>query len=338
MQTLAILLIGYSVFSAVVIVLTHFRRANYVDQKLSQGMGISLLLVLSVMQLLHFAFLQYDAPYIHSAAYSMLLFAVAPIFYFFSKPLLQAQTAFHPRQLLHLLPLLAAPLLPFHWALPLSFAVGAGYLLWLGRCVYILRSLRSRFRLELAILGAVFVIALAVFASGLSLPLLGEPLFYMLFASAIGCAFLLVTLALNFTPRLAVDVAEAVRETYAVSTLTNVDCTEVLAKLESLMLQDRIFQQAELDLPTLAARTGVSGHQLSELINTRLGKGFSRYLREHRIEAAKDMLLAEPSASVLSVGLSVGFTSQSNFYDAFREITGMTPGKFRKLRLQKAPG
>ena len=44
-------------------------------------------------------------------------------------------------------------------------------------------------------------------------------------------------------------------------------------------------------------------------------------------------LLAEPSASVLSVGLSVGFTSQSNFYEAFREIAGTTPGQFRKLHI-----
>ena len=48
--------------------------------------------------------------------------------------------------------------------------------------------------------------------------------------------------------------------------------------------------------------------------------------------AAPDLLwVAEPSASVLSVGLSVGFTSQSNFYEAFREIEGMTPGQYRKL-------
>ena len=43
------------------------------------------------------------------------------------------------------------------------------------------------------------------------------------------------------------------------------------------------------------------------------------------------MLCAEPSASVLSVGLSVGFSSQSNFYEAFREIEGMTPGALTAL-------
>ena len=57
--------------------------------------------------------------------------------------------------------------------------------------------------------------------------------------------------------------------------------------------------------------------------------GFSRLVRQHRVDAAKKMLIAEPRASVLSVGLSVGFTSQSNFYVAFKEMTGTVPGKFR---------
>lgn len=97
------------------------------------------------------------------------------------------------------------------------------------------------------------------------------------------------------------------------------------------MNADRIYTDPELSLPTLALRMGVTAHQLSELLNSRLGKSFSRYLREQRIGAAKAMLCHEPSASVLSVGLSVGFTSQSNFYEAFREIEGTTPGQYRKL-------
>ena len=37
------------------------------------------------------------------------------------------------------------------------------------------------------------------------------------------------------------------------------------------------------------------------------------------------MLVAEPRASVLSVGLSVGFSSQSTFYVAFKDEVGMVP-------------
>jgi transcriptional regulator GlxA family with amidase domain len=104
--------------------------------------------------------------------------------------------------------------------------------------------------------------------------------------------------------------------------------------LDTLMRADRIYVDPELSLPSLAERLELNTHQLSELMNTRLGKSFSRYLREQRISATKAMLCDEPSASVLSVGLSAGFTSQSNFYEAFREIEGMTPGQYRKLHTQ----
>jgi transcriptional regulator GlxA family with amidase domain len=97
------------------------------------------------------------------------------------------------------------------------------------------------------------------------------------------------------------------------------------------MQEARAFEDTEINLPKLAERVGLTGHQLSELLNARLGKGFSRYLREQRVDAAKSMLRNQPSTSVLSVGLSVGFTAQSNFYAAFRELEGMTPGQYRRL-------
>lgn len=339
MQTLAVLLIGYSVFSALVIALTHFRPANYVGQPLARAAGLALLLILAAMQLLHLAYLQHQAGLVHEAAYRALLFAVAPCFYLFSKPLLQAQATFQGGYGLHLVPVIAAVWIPYVWALPLAFVLGAVYLLWLARTVHALRAQRDRFRQELALLAGVFAMALVITLLGLGVGLhwLSEHDFYLLYASGIGMAFLLVSVALGMSPQLAREVGEAAQETYAVSTLKHVDCAAVLARLEALMQEEGLYRQPTIDLATLAGQVGISGHQLSELINTRLGKNFSRYLREHRVAAAQRMLLDEPAASVLSVGLSVGFTSQSGFYDAFREIAGMTPGNFRKLRTARTP-
>ena len=71
-------------------------------------------------------------------------------------------------------------------------------------------------------------------------------------------------------------------------------------------------------------------HQLSELINMHLGMNFTRLVKMHRVREAKDLLLDRPSTSALDIGLSVGFTSLSAFYAAFRELEGMAPGQFRK--------
>ncbi len=294
-------------------------------------MGIVLLIVLTGLQGMHFAYLQYGGDGVQSAPYRMLLFAVAPAFYLFSRPLLRAQDTLRAVDLWHALPVVLAFWLPYSLALPLSFAVGAGYLFWLAYCVYALRAQRSRFQLELQLLGVVFVIAVAVMFLGLAVPLISERLFFMLYASAIGGAFLLVNLALGYAPQLSTDVTEAARETYATSTLGNVDHRAALQVLQTLMDKEHLYRQSDLDLTTLAARMDLSTHQLSELINVHLGKGFSRYIRECRVAAAQTLLLQERSASVLSVGMSVGFTSQSNFYAAFREIAGMTPGQYRQL-------
>lgn len=333
LTSLALLLTGYSIFSALTLALTHFRRENYPGQETARAMGLALLAALAGVQFCHFGWLHLDQPWISTTAYRVMLFSVAPAFFLFSQPLLRpgrlAQV--RPATLGHTAPILVAPWLPDNAALPLAFIVGAGYLLWLARSLHALRHERANFRLEMMLLGGVFAIALGVSALGLAQAALPDKLFFSLYATSIGFAFLLVQTTLGLRPQLSAEISEIAQAAYANSTLGNVDCNAALSRLEQVMAGDRLYEDAELGLQSLAARLELSGHQLSELMNVRLGKGFSRYLREKRVGAAKAMLRDEPSASVLSVGLSVGFTSQSNFYEAFRDIEGMTPGQYRKL-------
>lgn len=339
MTSLALLLVGFSIFSAITLALTHFRGEHYQGQSVSRIMGLILLLALSGLQAAHFAWLYLDQAWVETMLYRMTLFAVAPAFFLFSQPLLRPQIlpAIRPALLWHALPIALAPLLPGDLALPLAFIVGAGYLLWLGRSLFLLRHERAGFHQEMLLLGCVFAIAIGVSALGLVQAALPGKLFFSLYAISIGFAFLLVQITLGLRPQLPDEVRETAQTAYASSTLANVDCTAVISRLGCLMQDDRVFVDPKLGLPSLAELLGLSTHQLSELMNSRLGKGFSRYLREQRIGAAKAMLSAEPSASVLSVGLSVGFTSQSNFYEAFREIEGMTPGQYRKLNTRANP-
>ena len=54
----------------------------------------------------------------------------------------------------------------------------------------------------------------------------------------------------------------------------------------------------------------------------------NRYLTERRVELACQ-LLADPEKSILDVAYGSGFGTQSRFYLAFKQITGMTPGTWR---------
>lgn len=299
-------------------------------------MGLALLAALCALQVAHFAWLYLDLPWVAAVPYRAILFAVAPAFFLFSQPLFNPDSpaSFRPTMLVHALPVAGGLFLPGDLALPLAFVVGAVYLLWLGRSLYALRGERANFRREMMLLGGVFGIAITVSALGLMQSSLPGKLFFSLYGIAIGAAFFLVQTALSLRPGLSAEVAETAQTAqaaYGNSTLKNVDADAALSQLEMLMTTERLYVDPELSLPMLAARLGLSTHQLSELMNARLGKGFSRYLREQRVAAARAALCEEPSASVLSIGLCVGFTSQSNFYEAFREIEGTTPGQYRKL-------
>lgn len=332
-NSLAILFCGFSLFSAVTLALAHFRAEHYRAQALSRVMGLAVLLALAGLQLAHYAWLQLDLAWVSTAAYRALLFTVAPAFFLFARPLLEpdAGRPAVPSLLLHGVPIAVGPWLPAGLALPAAFLVGMAYLAWLARGLYRLRRQRANFGRELLLLGGVFAVAIGASVLGLAQQALPGKLFYSLYAISIGLALLLVQASLLLRPQLAEEVQETAQAAYASSTLSKVDCAAALEQLETLLGDARLYADPDLSLPVLAERAGLSAHQLSELINTRLGKGFSRYLREKRVAAAKDMLRREPSASVLSVGLNVGFTAQSSFYEAFREIEGMTPGQYRKL-------
>jgi AraC-like DNA-binding protein len=98
------------------------------------------------------------------------------------------------------------------------------------------------------------------------------------------------------------------------------------------MTEGKAYQNEGLTLASLAGAVGLSGHQLSELINTRLGVNFSRYVRECRVNAAKTLLTSEPGRAILSISMDTGFRSQSAFYAAFKEVTGQSPGDYRRSR------
>jgi AraC-like DNA-binding protein len=333
MITLAQLLSGFSVFYALVLIISQLFCSEYHNKKAAGFMGALLFLSLIGLQISHYLYLQNMYDFIKSSTYVAILFLVAPSFYFYTKPLLKDDERFEWTFILHFLPVALAFILPYKIAFLVAFVVGSLYLLWLAKAIYALKKHRKNFQSELAALSVVFVIAVTVAVFGLLMPFFSDKMFFSLYTSAIGVAFFLVAIVVTYKPQISVNVSEAAKETYSVSTLTQVDCSKKLSDLERLMNQDLLFQQNNLDLQTVASQLDLSTHQLSELINTSLGKSFSRYLREKRISFAQKSLVEQPKASVLSLGIEAGFSSQSNFYEAFKEIVGTTPAKFRKLNL-----
>ncbi len=329
LEQLTLLLIGFSVCAALLLLLASFTiYATAGEGRLGRLSGRVLVGGLALLQVSHWLGLAGSVDWVGSPGYVALLYIVAPAFYLFFRGALQVQAAERAWHLVFYAPALVAAWVAPAIAIPLSFLIGTIFAVHLAVLVLRLRPQRKQFRVEIISLGVFALIALAVLLLGIASPLLGPRAFTIGYATMIGLSMMLAIHVLLHFPDIASKTVEAVATTYAVSTLDRVDRERTVARLQTLM-GEQVFADETLNLSSLAGMLDLSPHQLSELINTHFGVGYSRYIREHRIAAAQRMLIAEPKASVLSVGLAVGFTSQSNFYTAFREITGEVPGRYR---------
>ena len=114
------------------------------------------------------------------------------------------------------------------------------------------------------------------------------------------------------------------------SRLERVQVEDHVQRLRLLMEEDKVFEDDALNLESLAALAGLTGPQLSELLNKRLGTTFSNYLNGFRVEEAKRILLREKEKTVLAVAFEVGFNSKSSFNANFKRICGVSPRNYRE--------
>lgn len=294
----------------------------------------ALVAALTTLQIGHLQHFLGGTPPLLVAAYRVALFIAPLAFYLFGRWAVLPSEPFRPVLLLHLVPTGLLFLTPLDFALPVLFATGVGYAVWLGQMAHALRAQRKHARFEFFYSTVLVSLAVGVLALGFALPFVDDSYFYHFYCTAIGIGFAVVVVALVANPELLPDITEAARVRYGTSTLKGLDVDGLLRRLDAAMTEPSVYRNQELDLATLASQLDVTAHQLSELVNARLGVGFSRYVRERRIEVAKRVLIAEPQASILAISLDTGFKSQSSFYAAFKEITGQSPGSYRKEKLK----
>jgi AraC-like DNA-binding protein len=332
-SSLTLTLVGFSIVAAPILLVAYlFFIRDMGKSTLGYIACVVLLLAMTSLQVFHWLFLQTGLEPFDHRTYVLLQLVTPPAFFFFSREVLVPGSTRSPLHMLHLVPLAAGPFLPLTWIPPISFVLGAGYSVWFAMFVFGLRRHVYRYLFELFFFCYFAVLAIVMLVLATSAKTLGSEVFYLAYALFTGASFVLVTAAMIWFPEILADMSDAARLAYASSTLNSVDVDAKLADLKRLMHEDRIYENEDLSLTMLADAIGLSPHQLSELINSHFGYGFSRYIREFRVDAARKLLREDRSASVLSISLATGFRSQSNFYSAFREITGMSPGAWRKRR------
>ena len=73
----------------------------------------------------------------------------------------------------------------------------------------------------------------------------------------------------------------------------------------------------------------LSRSRLSALFREETGMTVTEYIRVLKIKKAQEFL-TQTDKTPLEISTYLGFSSQSYFQNVFKEVTGMTPGEFRK--------
>jgi AraC-like DNA-binding protein len=128
------------------------------------------------------------------------------------------------------------------------------------------------------------------------------------------------------------DTSEPVQtEKYKRSGLSDKFADEIGKKLKGFMVSEKPYLDNDLTMQKLADRMNVSNHNLSEVINSKLGLSYYDFINNYRVEEFKNRIAdsANDLYNILSIAFDSGFKSKGSFNSIFKKNTGMTPSEYK---------
>lgn len=118
---------------------------------------------------------------------------------------------------------------------------------------------------------------------------------------------------------------------YKNSTLSIEVKQEIKNRITSYVEKEKAYLLPDLKMDYLSKALNIPKYQITEVLNTEVGKNFFQFVNSYRVEAVKQML-SNPQLkySIEAIGYECGFSSKSSFYTVFKKMTGTTPINYRK--------
>jgi len=117
------------------------------------------------------------------------------------------------------------------------------------------------------------------------------------------------------------------------------DAREKGRRLKEAVAANRLYEDAELTLATLAVKLMIHPHDLSRIINVGLERNFSDFINEFRVrEVVRKMQdLAYNRLTLTGIAYESGFNSERTFHRVFKEMTGKTPLEYKNSLRKELP-
>nr|WP_307735084.1 helix-turn-helix domain-containing protein [Chitinophaga nivalis] len=112
--------------------------------------------------------------------------------------------------------------------------------------------------------------------------------------------------------------------------IADTDAAAWIEKLGKIIHDKKFYQDPNIKLNDVAKEVKITSHQLSQLLNDNLGKSFSTYINEYRIQEACKLITTNTHLTFEAIGYEVGYNSKSTFYAAFRKVKDTTPALYKK--------
>ena len=105
---------------------------------------------------------------------------------------------------------------------------------------------------------------------------------------------------------------------------------EIVARLDALLRESRIYLDPDLTLQRLGRRLHIPDKRLSAAVNRVTQANLSRHINGWRIAHACDLIAT--GRSITGAMFASGFNTKSNFNREFLRIKGLSPGAWARIK------
>jgi AraC-like DNA-binding protein len=121
-------------------------------------------------------------------------------------------------------------------------------------------------------------------------------------------------------------------EKYIKSGLKDEVAEKYLKKLLAFMESKKPYLEGNLTIHDIAARTGISRHHITQVLNERYKRNFFTFINEYRVKEVIERF-SDPkfnNYTILAIAMDAGFNSKTTFNSFFKSQTGVTPSEYRQ--------